>query len=118
MLLTKEQIFAVSDLDKQTVSVPEWGGDVVIRTMTGSERDAFEQSLFDQKGKSAKANMQNLRAKLLAFCLVDDEGGRMFTEHDVGKLGAKSAKVLYRLYTLARDMNGIGAEDEEELVKN
>ncbi|MCG8430382.1 MAG: phage tail assembly chaperone [Candidatus Omnitrophica bacterium] len=117
-LLTRDDILQVSDLDRKVINVPEWNGDVMVRTMTGAERDNFEQSLFDQKGKSTKANMDNLRAKLLAKCLVNEEGSKLFSEKDIGKLGEKSAKVLDRLYTIARDMNGIGADDEEEMIKN
>jgi hypothetical protein len=44
------------------VSVPEWGGEVVVRALTGAERDAFEQSTIEQRGKSVKTNLANIRA--------------------------------------------------------
>ena len=118
MILDRKAILAVNDLVTKTVNVPEWKGDVIIRTMTGSERDAFESSLIEGRGDNKQANMKNLRAKLLASCLIDESGKRLFSEKDIGDLGGKSAKALDRLYTVARDLNGIGAEDEEELVKN
>jgi len=117
-ILTKTQILEANDLTTKKVAVSEWGGDVMIRTMTGTERDAFEISLFDSKGNSMKTNMTNMRAKLLAQCLVGEDGNKIFDEKEIIKLGSKSAKILDRLYTIARDLNGIGAEDEEELVKN
>lgn len=118
MILTRDQILQVSDLDKRTVEVPEWKGEVILRTMTGTERDAWETSLFEIKGKSQKTNMKNMRAKLLAMCIVDEEDKKIFTDKDIQALGEKSSKALNRLYTVASELNGIGVEDEEELVKN
>lgn len=118
MTLSRDDILNASDLSVELVKVPEWGGEVNIRTMTGTERDAWESSLFETKAGNTKANMENLRAKLLVQCIVDDEGAKLFTEKDIHKLGAKSAKALDRLYSIARDLNGVSASDEEELVKN
>ena len=41
MLLNKEQIQSVSDLETQDVEVPEWGGTVRLKSLTGAERDRF-----------------------------------------------------------------------------
>ena len=46
-MLTREQILGSDDLKRQTVAVPEWGGDVFVRMLTGGERDAFEVSAVD-----------------------------------------------------------------------
>ena len=49
MLLTKSQILKGSSLKRELVSVPEWheGGEVYVRTMTGQERDIFDQKMKD-----------------------------------------------------------------------
>ncbi len=39
------------DLPRETVSVPEWGGEVLVRTMSGTDRDAFEASLLEKDGR-------------------------------------------------------------------
>ena len=54
-LLTKEQILRVKDIETRKVNVPEWGGDVMVRSLTGAERDYFESKLVDQSGKTVKA---------------------------------------------------------------
>ena len=46
MTLTKDQILEANDLQSESVTVPEWGGDVLVRTMTGADRDAFEASMI------------------------------------------------------------------------
>lgn len=116
--LNRDDILKAEDLTTQSVNVKEWGGVVVIRTMTGAERDFFESSLFSDKGADKAANIKNLRARLLSLCLVDEDNKRLFTDKECELLGGKSAKVLDRLYTIAARLNAIGAKDEEELTKN
>ena len=47
MVLSKEQILQADDLKTETVEVPEWGGDVLLRELRGRERDAFEEGSMD-----------------------------------------------------------------------
>src|SRR5688572_21180844 len=98
MLLTREQILKKRDLPREPVDVPEWGGSVLVRGMTGAERDGFEQSIVDTRGKSAKANFANIRAKLCARCIVGEDGARLFTESDVSELGEQSGAALQRVF--------------------
>lgn len=116
--LSKEDILKQEDLKYVEVDCPEWGGKVRLKTMTGLERDSFEASLFDGKAGSEKTNLKNLRAKLLAICLVNGEGKRLFGDREIDALGGKSAKALDKLYTIASELNAIGAKDVDELTKN
>jgi hypothetical protein len=100
------------------VPVPEWAGEVTVRTLMAYEKDAWEESLADSKGKKVKIDMSNLRAKLCALTIVDDKGKCIFSEHDVVALGRKGAKAIGRVYDVAASLNGISEEDAEELVKN
>lgn len=116
--LTKEQILQADDLKKELVSVPDWGGDVYVRTMTGTERDAFEQSIIETDGENIKMNFVNIRAKLCASTIVDEEGNRLFEEKDIAELGKKSAAALNHIFTAAQKLNGISKDDIKELAKN
>ena len=66
-LLTKDEILRADDLRLERVEVPEWGGEVVLRTMTGTERDAFEAELVEGReqggGGVGRINYRNLRAR-------------------------------------------------------
>lgn len=114
MSLTRDQILAAEDLKTEIVKVPEWGGEVIIRTMDGEGRDAFEASLMS----NGKRDIKNFRAKLLSQCLIDDKGNRLFTEADINALGKKNAGVLARLTDIANGLNKISEADVEELAKN
>lgn len=117
-LLSKDQILAAEDLVTEDVEVPEWGGTVRVRMMTGAERDSFEDSLTQTKGKNVKTNLANLRARLVARTVVDEAGKRMFTDAEAGVLGQKSAAALDRVFEAARRLNGMTEADVEELTED
>ena len=114
MSLTKEQIVSADDLPREKVDVPEWNGHVYVRTMTGTERDAWEMGMFTD----GEPDMVNARAKLCVLTVVDKDGKRVFTDGDAEALGRKSACALDRLFDVARRLSGLSAADVEELEKN
>lgn len=116
-MLNKDAIFAAADMPTEAVACPEWGGTVHVRTMSGTERDAFEASMLDAKGKGV-SNLANIRARLLVRTLCDEGGNRLFADADADALGTKSAKVLDRLFDVAQRVNGLGAKDVEALQGN
>lgn len=119
MALTKDQILESSDLKNEAVDVPEWGGTVYVRTMTGADRDQFEASMVSiGVDGTRKADMTNLRAKLIALTIVDEAGNRLFDSSDVDRLGLKSASAIERVFAVAQGLNGLGAKAESEAVKN
>ena len=114
-ILTKQAILSAQDLKTEDVAVPEWGGDVRVRTLTGTERDAFESGLV---AKDGQRDLANLRARLLSLAIVDENGARLFSETDTALLGGKSAAALDRLFEVAQRLNGIGPVAQDALVKN
>ena len=118
LLLTRDAILQAQDLHYEDVEMPEWGGTVRVRTLTGRERDAFEQSMLNEKGKNTKTNLRNIRAKLVALTVVDGEGKRIFNAADIELLGEKSANALDRLFDVARRLSRLTEKDTEELAKN
>ncbi len=117
-LLTRDAILQAQDLPTEQVHIPEWGGDVLVRALTGAERDKFEQSIVEQRGKNTRMNLQNIRAKLVALTVVDEQGNRIFKDEDVKWLGNKSAAALDRIFEVAQRLSGLRDEDVEELAKN
>ncbi len=117
MLLNKDQILGANDLPFRDVEVPEWGGTVRVRTMTGGERDAFEASIYDTDGAGVKLNRSDFRAKLLAKVIVDDKGARLFTDKEISQLSGKSAKALQILFDVAQEINGISKAEQDVIEK-
>jgi len=117
-LLTAEQILAASDIKTETVPVPEWGGEVNVRGLTGAQRDAFEESMFVGRGKDRKENFANLRARLIVLCAVNEQGQPIFTEKQVDALSKKSAAALDRVFEAAQRLSGLSKKDTEDLAGN
>jgi hypothetical protein len=121
-LLSKADILGFDDTRYAYVMVPEWGGRVRLRTMTGTERDDFELSLLVAKKEGKKTTrevvLRNVRAKLVATCICDEQGKRLFNDTEIATLGAKNGKALDRIYEISRDLNGLSEEEVEEIVKN
>ena len=115
-MLSKEDILAAQDIRTQVVNVPEWGGDVTIAEMSGTARDTYERLLFTKVGDSA--DIRDLRAKLVAFSIVDEEGNLMFTAGEVAELGKKSARALTHVFEAASELNAIGVEGLDEAAGN
>lgn len=108
MTLSRDAILGASDIETETVDCPEWGDKVTVKSMTGAERDAFEQSIR----RDGKLDLRNARAKLLVSVIVNENGTRIFADKDAPELGKKSAKVLNRLYEAAARLSGLDDESE------
>ena len=116
--LTREDILGADDLRREPVPVPEWGGTVYVRTMTGRERDARETMAFISEDGKVRANEDNVRARLVALTVCDDTGELLFGLDDIEEIGKKSAPVLDRLYSAASRVNAVSVADIEELAGN
>ena len=117
--LTKQDILSADDVEIRDVEVPEWGGVVRVKALTGRERDALEKTMLENKpGKAPQVNLSNFRAKLCAASMVDENGMRLFSERDVEQLGAKSSKALARVFDMASQLSGFSESDIDELTKN
>lgn len=118
VLLSRDQILNADDLKTEDVTVPEWGGTVRIRTLTGTERDAFEASMVEmKKDGSVKRQVENVRARLVTLCIINEAGEQVFNNADVRLLGNKSAAALDRVAAAAQELNAFSDSDIAELAE-
>lgn len=116
--LTRDAILGADDRDYVEVTCPEWGGTVRLRSITGRQRDEYEQSLVEQRGNDRKMNLRNARAKLIVLCAVGEDGRPLFSADDLRQLSAKNAKPLDRLFDACRRLTGLSDDDVRELTEN
>ena len=114
-MLSRDAILKAKDRKTETVKVPEWGGEVLVTAMSGHDRDAFEASIVTADGRT---DLKNMRAKLVAACVVDEAGNRLFQPADIEALGGKSASALDRIVQVAQRLNRLGDKQLEELKGN
>ncbi len=113
MLLNKQQIKDADDLPSKIVSMPEWGGDVKIKTMSARHRIEFEK-----RNTTAKTELETM-VNLVMFSCVDEHNNLMFVQkEDFDFLAEKSAKALIRLFEEAVSMSTLSNKGIEEKAKN
>lgn len=113
--VNKETFAKLKELPSETVAVPIIGNVLVIG-MSGVQRDAFEASCMEGRGKKREFNMKNVRAKLVSAC-AHDPSDREPLFPDPSELGDIRADILDPLYSSAARLSGISKEDEETLGK-
>lgn len=117
-LLDRNAILTAEDLPTEEVEIKEWGGSVLVRGLTGAQRDDFERRFLEWRDKN-QATLGNIRATLAAWCIVNEKGERIFTTNaDIKLLGEKSAQALDRVFEMAQRLSGLSDEDVEELAGN
>lgn len=109
-LLDKAAILAANDIRTEDVAVPEWGGTVRVKVLSGTERNAWGASLL---GEDGKYDAKRYSVRLVAAAVVGEDGAPIFTDEDVPALAAKSGAALARVQAAAERLNGLGAEGLE-----
>ena len=119
MTLTREQILEAKDIQMKKINVPEWGGDIYVKGLSGIANEKFQESIIEIKedGKR-KVTYKYMRAKLLALTICDENGNLLFSEEDIEALDNKSSYVLSIIYETAQRLSGLTKGDIENLRKN
>lgn len=115
--LDKNAILSADDLPRESVSVPEWGGEVYVRSLMAYEKDKFDR---DQQRRNENGDsLDGLRARFAALVIVDEKGDRLFTDAgDITALGKKSGTALDRVLKAAFRLNGVGDAGFDDAKKN
>ena len=116
VLLDRNSILNADDSRRELVHVPEWGGSLYVKSLTGAERDRFESSIQATKTGDTKLNLSNFRSKLVVLAACDSNGGRLFGDTDITALGQRNAQALQRVFEVAQRLCGMTKEDVEELT--
>lgn len=104
-MLTRDQILDCDDNPGEEVDVPEWGGSVLVRGMTGTERDRFELGMVVHKDNIEA--LAGLRGKVVSWCTLGEDHKQLFTAADIDRLGRKSGRAMDRVYSVALRLSGV-----------
>lgn len=114
MILTKEQILSAQDIKTVTISVPEWGGEVIVRSLSGTERYRLMSAIY----KAGKNTVENVKVAWVAASIIGEDGKQLFTEADIDALGNKSAIALDRVAEQVEKLNALSSDSVDKLEKN
>lgn len=93
--LTRDAILSRATFPTETVDVPEWGGEVLVRGMSAWERDRFEQ-LKDRFEKAE--DVGSLTALVAGWCMIGEDGKALFTAQDIKELEQMNAAPFQRVF--------------------
>lgn len=110
-ILTKTQILEASDIDVREVPVPEWGGSVLVKSLSAGQ---VERIQLRMKGKG----LRGVTAAMLAMAIVDEQGNRLFKETDIDALSKKSIQACQRVLKAVQEQNGLDNQAIKEMAKN
>lgn len=100
----------------ETHPVESLGLDLQFRHLSGLESDNLQLAVIDpETGKVAYSKLKGHRAKLIAACLVDEDGNPVATADDIAQW---DNDVINDLHNICRKINKMGKEDVEAEVKD
>ena len=111
-LLGRNQILGASDLKTAHVDVPEWGGRVRVRAMNAGERSELG-AVWSKDGMP-----NEFFPKIVARCVIDENGKRVFRDQDIPVIGERSWDPIERIVTQVLEMSALTAEAAKELGKD
>lgn len=117
-ILSKDDILNVNDIYIEEVLVPEWGGSVYVKTLSGEERDIVEASIleFSANGQPKKMKTEKMRATLAVVGICDEKGNHVFDQKDIPALAKKSSAALDRVVAAIQKLAGMSPADVESLL--
>jgi len=114
---TLDELLAQCQQERKTEAVEVFGETFIVREMSASERDAYEQLLYGQAGDK-KAIIRNIRATLVAFSVIDEHGNLRFGEDQIEAIGKLPVSGINAIFNASARLNAMSATDVKELEKN
>lgn len=118
MGLTRDDVLKASAPKPVQVDVPELGGCVFVRVLTGAERDRYDAALYDARKPDGSMNLDGFRVRLVMLAACDENGARLFNDTDTKLVGGINSLALMRVFEAAQKVNGLSSESVEDAVKN
>jgi hypothetical protein len=107
----------------QQVYIESLGTHVYMKGLDALEQEAYERSLFrfverDDGGYDTERDTENMRTKFLVLALCDEQGNRLFKDHEHTVLARKRSDVIHEMHDKALRVNGTHPEQVQEEAKN
>ena len=123
-MLNRDQILNRQAGRFETVTVPEWGGDVRIKAFCVRDRAIIETE-FGRLGRLMRADdpaavsgLFRLQVTLVALSVVDESGEALFTLDDLPELEKQEPDAIRIIADAASALNGFATKAVEDAAKN
>lgn len=116
MAINREQL--LSKAQRRFTTVEIFGESYRLQSLTEVERSEYEVAALDKDGKVQIKNLKKTRQLLIAKCLIDDDGKRLFGDHETHFIGALDGAICGALYREAMKHCGYDSDDIGAMEKN
>jgi hypothetical protein len=113
----REKILAANDIPSETVEIPEWGVELLVKGMTAGDRLLLMQNAYDQK--TQQVNMAIVYPDVVVACAYDPKTGEaVFADSDKSELMTKASAAIERLANVGLRLSGIGQAEQDAAGKD
>ncbi|ATW27948.1 hypothetical protein [Candidatus Formimonas warabiya] len=113
----RDKILNVQDIRAEKLEVPEWGVEVLVKALKGSQRAELLQNNIN--AKTGEMNLKTLYTELVIASTCDPETQEpVFASSDRDTLAEKSGAVLERIAQLAMRLSGLTQNAVDGMAKN
>lgn len=117
-----DEVFEGDDRPIEPVRVPEWGNrTLLLRGLTGAQRDELAVEAQDMKTKDREANLRNYRARLIVNSLVKPDGTQLVPKEQRAayqvRFGSRSSAAIERLFQVAIKLSAVSDADIKEATE-
>lgn len=115
LITNANTILQKDDFHYEEIEVPEWGGTLRLKSLSGTERTAIIK-LLNQKKDTA----DGVYEKAIIFSAVNADGGKIFEDNasTLAILQSKDAAVTQRIGAEVMKLSGLSADSKDEAEKN
>lgn len=122
-MLNREQILGAKDRAQETISIPEWGGDVTITALSVRDRSVVlgewaRLGNVQKEGGDTVGAMLDIKLRLVALSITDADGVPLFSVEDMVELATKSDGPIGRISDAAITLNRFFTTATEDVAKN
>jgi hypothetical protein len=115
-MLTREQLLGSFQRRYKTIDTPL--GEVRIQNLNEGEKSLWQDSNYGKDGRLVDNWLSKSRRRLVAACLVDEDGKRLLSNADADKLKEIDAGVVAMVADECSNHIGLPAAEAKELEKN
>ena len=122
-MLNRDQILSAKDRAQEKVSIPEWGGEVMITALSVRDRSLVlsewaRLGAVQKDGGDPASAMLEIKLRLVALSVTDAEGVPLFTVDDMTALATKSNQAIGVISDAAITLNKFFASATEDAAIN
>lgn len=122
-MLNRDQILSAKDRAQEKVSIPEWGGEVMITALSVRDRSLVlsewaRLGAVQKDGGDPASAMLEIKLRLVALSVTDAEGVPLFTVDDMTALATKSNQAIGVISDAAITLNKFFVSATEDAAKN